>query len=61
MQTLQIYVFGIKAKCPECSGLMSKIGAFTMYRCNDCGSTFRVEELDKREDYFLGKKLEMTK
>ncbi|MCH5271595.1 MAG: hypothetical protein J1E83_12735 [Lachnospiraceae bacterium] len=61
MANFKIYAFGTKAKCPVCSSVMSQIGEATRYRCADCGSTFEITGLDRREDYFLGKKLEVSK
>lgn len=60
LEEYKIYIFGKKAKCPVCSSVISQIREATRYRCADCGATFEITGLDRREDYFVGKKLEMS-
>lgn len=53
----KVFVFGGRAKCPECSGMMHIAGDPERYRCLDCGSKFEPTGLDEKEDYLMCQKL----
>ena len=37
-----IYLFGRKAVCPVCSGMLAAIGKNLHYTCIDCHSSFQI-------------------
>lgn len=44
----EIYLFGRKAICPECSGLLTSIGDMKYY-CIDCHTTFNVIDTGRND------------
>lgn len=39
---MEIYLFGTKATCPKCSGIVSQMKLNKLYKCHDCGAVFKV-------------------
>ncbi|MCM1427111.1 MAG: hypothetical protein NC118_10945 [Eubacterium sp.] len=45
----EIYLFGRKSICPECSGLLTSIGDM-QYHCIDCRLNFDVIDVGRSDD-----------
>lgn len=52
----EIYLFGRKAICPECSGLLTSAEEMK-YHCIDCLSNFSVIDMGRSDDKAICEKI----
>jgi len=56
-----ILLAGSRGTCPACFGVMGIIGDGQIFRCVDCGATFRIKDGGRIENELIVEKLEPQK